>query len=233
MKTKIIAAILITIGLSSAGFFIFLGFKSMANLNRYVTVRGLAEKEVKADKVTWPLYFKEVGNDLSTLYQTINRKNKAITEFLKAKGIPESEISVSAPLLIDMQAERYQSTPSTYHYNITSVITVSSDQVDLVRKLISEQSELLKQDIALSSGDYMYTINYEYTNLNKLKPSMVEEATKDARATAEKFAKDSESNLGKIKHASQGLFSIEDRDPNTPYIKKIRVVTSVDYFLKS
>ena len=119
-----------------------------------------------------------------------------------------------------------------YRYNATSVITVTSKNVDKVRKLMSEQAELLKQGIAISGGDYRYNVVYEFTGLNDVKPQMIEEATKNARAAAEKFAKDSDSSLGKIRNASQGQFSISDRDANTPYIKSIRVVTTVNYYLK-
>ena len=139
---------------------------------------------------------------------------------------------INAPEIIDMKAERYSSQESTYRYNVTSVITVTSDKVDLIRKLISSQGELLKQGVAITSGDYRYNVQYEYTGLNKIKPQMIEEATKNARQAAEKFAEDSDSKLGKIRKANQGQFSITDRDANTPYIKKVRVVTTIDYSLE-
>jgi hypothetical protein len=131
-----------------------------------------------------------------------------------------------------MQAERYSVSQSPYRYNITSVVTVMSDNVDLVRKLMSEQGELLKQGIAVTGEDYQYRVQFLFTKLNDIKPQMIEEATKNARATAEKFAKDSGSKLGKIQSANQGQFSITDRDANTPYIKNIRVVSTVNYYLK-
>lgn len=225
-------AIVLAIGLVALGAQIKQGIDNFVNKDRVVTVKGLAEMEVPANKVTWPLMYKEVGNDLSTLYNKINDTNKAIVNFLKKKGISESEISINAPEIIDMQAERYNSTPSPYRYNVTTVITVTSEKVDLVRNLISEQSELLKQGIAITGGDYRYNIQYDYTRLNDIKPQMIEEATKNAREAAQKFAKDSESELGKIKCANQGQFSIENRDANTPYIKRIRVVTTIDYSLE-
>ena len=104
--------------------------------------------------------------------------------------------------------------------------------MDLVRSLIAEQGELLKRGIAVTGGDYRYNVQYEYTGLNSIKPQMIEEATKNARQAAKKFAKDSESELGKIRHANQGQFTITDRDANTPYIKKVRVVTTIDYSLE-
>ena len=208
------------------------GINNFVAKDRVVTVKGLAEMEVPANKVTWPLMYKEVGNDLSTLYNKISHTNKAIVAFLQQKGITEDEISINAPEIIDMQAERYVGENKTYRYNVTTVITVTSNKVDLVRNLISEQGELLKQGIAITGGDYRYNIQYDFTSLNEIKPQMIEEATKNAREAAQKFAKDSDSELGKIKRANQGQFSIENRDANTPYIKRIRVVTTIDYSLE-
>ena len=225
-------AVLLTIGLIAMGAEIRQGINNFVEKDRVVTVKGLAEMEVPANKVTWPLMYKEVGNDLATLYNKISDTNSAIVNFLKKKGITEDEISINAPEIIDMQAERYNSNPVPYRYNVTTVITVTSSKVDLVRSLISEQGELLKQGIAITGGDYRYNITYDYTGLNDVKPQMIEEATKNAREAAQKFAKDTDSELGKIKRASQGQFSINDRDANTPYIKRIRVVTTIDYSLE-
>ena len=189
--------------------------------------------EVPADKVTWPLVYKCLGNDMESLYAEIKQSNRTIVAFLKEKGITESEIGINAPEIIDMKAERYSDTSNMqFRYNVTTVITVTSSKVDLVRSLITEQGELLNRGIAITSGDYRYNVNYAYTGLNKIKPQMIEEATKNARTAAEKFAKDSDSKLGKIRTAYQGQFSIEDRDANTPYLKKVRVVTSIEYLLE-
>lgn len=225
-------AVLLAIGLTVLGTQIKQGINNFVEKDRVVTVKGLAEIEVPANKVTWPLMYKQVGNDLNTLYNQINSTNSAIVEFLKKKGITENEISINAPEIIDMQAERYNNNHVPYRYNVTTVITVTSNKVDLVRSLISEQSELLKQGIAITGGDYRYNIQYDYTALNDIKPQMIEEATKNAREAAQKFAKDSDSELGKIRKAYQGQFSIDNRDANTPYIKRIRVVTTIDYSLE-
>jgi hypothetical protein len=131
-----------------------------------------------------------------------------------------------------MQAERYNVNTPTYRYNITSVVTVMSNKIQLVRELMSEQGDLLNQGIAVSGQDYQYQVQFLFTKLNDIKPSMIEEATKNARAAAEKFAKDSESKLGKIQSADQGQFSINDRDANTPYVKNVRVVSTINYYLK-
>ena len=225
-------AIVLAIGMAALGAQVKQSINHFVAKDRVVTVKGLAEMEIPANKVTWPLMYKEVGNDLSTLYNKISHTNKAIVDFLKQKGITENEISINAPEIIDMQAERYVGENKTYRYNVTTVITVTSNKVDLVRSLISEQGELLKQGIAITGGDYRYNIQYDYTSLNEIKPQMIEEATKNAREAAQKFAKDSDSELGKIKRAYQGQFSIENRDANTPYIKRIRVVTTIDYSLE-
>lgn len=232
MKNRIIEAAILTIGLIVLGLSIKSGISSFAQRDRVVNVKGLAEREMPADKVIWPIVYKEVGNNLTGLYENLNNKNKTIISFLQSNGITNDEITVAAPQVLDMEAERYAQNQSNYRYNITSVITVSSNNVDLVRKLITEQSELLKQGVAIIGSDYQYNVIYSFTKLNEIKPLMIEEATKNAREAAEKFAQDSNSKLGKIKTANQGLFSISDRDENTPHIKNIRVVSTIEYYLK-
>ena len=226
-------AIIVAIGMAVLGGQIKQGINKFVEKDRVVTVKGLAEMEVPADKVTWPLVYKEVGNDLITLYDKIKTTNQTIVDFLKGKGIDEDEISINAPEIIDMQAERYNSNPVPFRYNVTTVITVTSNKVGRVRELISEQGELLKQGVAITGGDYRYNIEYDFTGLNNIKPLMIEEATKNARESAMKFAKDSDSKLGKIKRANQGQFTIGNRDANTPYIKHVRVGTTIDYSLKN
>ncbi len=226
-------AIIVAIGMAVLGGQIKQGINKFVEKDQVVTVKGLAEMEVPADKVTWPLVYKEVGNDLITLYDKIKTTNQTIVDFLKGKGIDEDEISINAPEIIDMQAERYNSNPVPFRYNVTTVITVTSNKVGRVRELISEQGELLKQGVAITGGDYRYNIEYDFTGLNNIKPLMIEEATKNARESAMKFAKDSDSKLGKIKRANQGQFTIGNRDANTPYIKHVRVVTTIDYSLKN
>ncbi len=222
----------IMIGLISLGMFLKSSVIAFKSYDRIVSVKGLAEMEVPANRVIWPIVYKEIGNDLDQLYKTISNKNNIIIEFLKSKGIEDSEISISAPQIIDMNAERYQSQISSYRYNVTSILTVTSDKVARVREIISGQSDLLQKGVAISAGDYQFMTQYLYTNLNDIKPVMIEEATKNARASAEKFAKDSNSKLGKIKNANQGQFSINDRDANTPHIKIVRVVCTIDYLLR-
>ncbi len=227
-----LAGLFVGLGILGAGLLLNHAIIHFKSSERVVEVKGLAEREVNADRVIWPIVYKEIGDDLQVLYQRINTKNKAILEYLQSRGITADEITIAPPSIVDMKAERYSSSTPDYRYNVTSVITVSSSKVETVRNIILSQSELLKQGIATVSEEYRYNTEYLFTRLNDIKPEMVEEATKNARLSAEKFARDSESELGKIKQAWQGQFSINPRDENTPHIKTVRVVTTLQYYLK-
>ena len=132
--------------------------------------------------------------------------HSAIVKFLRANGISEKEYNVNAPKVQDMQADNYGGNPAPFRYNVTTVVVVTSDQVEKVNKLMNKQTELMSQGIAIVAGDYNYQTLYEFTGLNEIKPDMVADATKNARKAARKFAQDSKSKLGKIKSASQGQF---------------------------
>ncbi len=226
-------ALILCVGLIIMGACIADGLTSAFQSDRIVTVKGLSEREVPADKVIWPLVYKELGNDPAEMYDRLATKNRKVIDFLKEKGIAEKEICESAIQVSDRQADSYDQNNVLYRYKATSVITVTSSQVELIRKIMQSQSELMKMGIALVTEEYGTNIvKYEFTGLNKIKPDMIEESTKNARATAEKFAKDSESKLGKIRSASQGQFSIDNRDSNTPYIKRIRVVSTIEYYIE-
>lgn len=232
-STLIISSAILAVGLFCLGLAIKAGIDNSVSQSRTVTVRGLCEREVSANKVTWPIVTKEVGNDLSTIYSKTEATNATILEFLRSNGISDDEIMVSAPDIYDAAAERYSSNDIRYRYTATNVIVVTSDQIEKVNGLIRDQSSLLRQGIAVLAGDYQYSVHYEYTGLNDIKPEMVAQATANAREAADKFADDSHSKLGKIKTASQGQFTIEDRDQYTPSIKTVRVVTSITYYLKN
>lgn len=231
MRT-IISSALIAVAIVILGFALKSGIDRFSDRDRVVTVRGLCEKEVQANKVTWPIVTKEMGNDLTTIYNTITSKNNAIVTFLKSNGLDDSEISVNPPEVYDREADRYNNTPVPYRYQVTNVVVVTSSKVAQVRELIKKQTELLQKGIAIVAGDYNYRTTYEYTDLNSVKPEMIAEATANAREAADKFAMDSHSKLGKIKTASQGQFSIDDRDQYTPNIKNVRVVTYITYYLE-
>lgn len=232
MENKNFFAICLLVGLVFLGAMFPTAVSKFRNYDRTVTVKGLSEREVMADKVIWPLAFNVVGNDLNGVYAEIDRNVSVIKKFLTEGGISESEISVSIPTLSDKYAQEYGNNDRTYRYFSKNVVTVCTDNVDTVLALMPRQAELLKKGIG-SSNAWENQVQFQFEGLNGIKPEMIEDATKNAREAAEKFAKDSGSRLGKIKTASQGTFSISDRDSNTPYIKKVRVVSSVTYYLKN
>ena len=229
---KLLQAAILAVSIAFLGLCIKWGIDDFANKDRNVTVKGLAEKEVEADKVTWPIPTKELGNDLPELYQRINTTTAKVKAFLKQHGIKDDEINVNAPVVIDLNADQYSNNNRGFRYNITSTITVTSQNVKLVRSIMAKQGELLKQGVAVLDGGYENRITYEYVGFKKMKPQMMQEAIKNAEATAQEFATNSNSKLNKITKADQGQFSIDDRDANTHYIKKVRVLTTITYSIK-
>ena len=232
MKNYYVEATIIALAIVVFGSFIQNSLNRYTNRERVVTVKGLSEREVQADKVIWPLIYKEIGNDPAEIYQRIAKKNAILVSFLTKEGLTETDITVNAPEVKDRFADSWSQENITNRYVATSVIIVSSEHVALVRSIMQRQAELMKLGIALITEEYgKNNIQYEFTKLNDIKPEMVEESTKNARSTAEKFAADSESQLGKIRRATQGQFSIQNRDVNTPHIKNVRVVSTVEYYI--
>ena len=225
-------AAIIAVGMIVLGLCVKSGLDGFSDNDRKVTVKGLSEREVEADKVTWPILTKELGDDLPALYTRINATTAKVKAFLKQNGIKDAEISVNAPVVIDLNADQYSTAHRNYRYNITSTVTVTSRNVKLVRSIIARQGELLKQGVAVVDGGYGNGVVYEYVSFQQMKPKMMQEAIKNAEQTARQFADNSDSKIDKILNAGQGQFSIENRDGNTPYIKKLRVVTTVTYSLK-
>lgn len=232
-------------GLFFLGFFLCLGLitsswllskavYSIKAADRYVTVKGLAEREVDSDLVIWPVSFIETGNDLAVLHEQINRKQQAVEQFLTKSGITPAEISTNPPVVTDLEARKYDTgnRKREFRYLAQATLTVRSTDLPLVRSIMERSTDLVKQGIVLASDDYQNRPDYLFTGLNSIKPAMIEQATKNARLAAEQFARDSGSRVGSIRKARQGLFTITDRDRNTPYRKIIRVVTTVDYFLQ-
>ena len=220
------------LGMLILGGSLVLMVNNLKSYDRCVTVKGLCEKEVMADKVIWPIMYKQGGNELGELYNTVEDMNATIVKFLKDAGVSDDEITMNAPSILDTRTNLYGERKE-YHYIVTAGVTVCSEKVELIVKLQTEQAKLYEKGIPVGMGEnWSYPTTYSFTALNDIKPGMIEEATINARQAAEKFAKDSNSKLGKIKTATQGQFSVSDRDSNTPYIKNVRVVTNVVYYLK-
>ncbi len=232
-KGKFFSGIFVMTGLIIIGFNISGAVNKYRSYDRTVNVKGLCEKEVKADKVIWPVVYKVMANEIETIYDRIGANNDIVISFLESGGIKKDEISLSVPNISDKYANEYGSNYRTYRYIATSIVTVCTSDIDAVLALRSREAELLKRGVVTGGNNWENRVEFKYEGLNEIKPQMIEEATRNAREAAEKFAKDSDSRLGKIKTANQGTFTIEDRDSNTPYIKKVRVVTSITYYLKN
>ncbi len=226
--SPLIGGALIAAGIFFLGLFIKSGIDNLAYRDRQVTVRGLAEREVQANRVNWPIQYSVAGDDLMALYDQVTRNNAIIVKFLTDNGIARDEISINPPDTYNATTNQYSSGNFRYNYSLTCNVTVTTSKVAKVRELLNRQSELLREGIPYSNS----YINYEYTALNDIKPEMIAQATKNAREAAARFADDSGSKVGKMKTASQGQFSIDDSSPSTPYIKKVRVVSTIVYYLE-
>lgn len=225
---NIIAAAIVAAGICVLGFCLKAGIDNIAFRDREVTVRGLAERMVEADFVTWPLSYSIAGNDLPALYERMQANNAVVVKFLTDNGISANEISVNPPDLYNSEGNVYGANQAKFQYNLTVNITVATKKVTKVRELLNRQSELLKQGVAASNS----YISYQFNGLNRIKPEMIAEATRNARLAADRFAEDSDSRVGKIKTATQGQFSIESTDESTPQMKNVRVVSTIVYYLE-
>ncbi len=225
------------------GAFIFFGLIGMAAVlgysalefkgyERVVTVKGLSEKEVPADVAVWVIRFSEASDDLSEIYASIDRTQSKIINYLVKKGFSQNEISIATPSVTDKLAQQYgDASKAGLRYTAMLGLTVRSSNIDLVRATMKSISELGKTGIVFGGMEYQTPPEFIYTKLNSIKPVMIEEATRSAREVAAKFASDSQSKLGKIRTASQGQFTVEDLDASTPHIKKVRVVSTVEFYL--
>lgn len=210
----------------------YCALNNFANKDRRVTVKGLSEMEIPANQVVWPIVTTETGNDMQQVYETSALTTQKIEDFLTSNGISSEEIIYSTPQVTDMNANRYGNEVLPYNYRLRSVLTVKSNNVEKVRSLISRQGELLRKGIAITDNGYSDQVEYALTSFSDIKPQMVEEAIANARKTADQFASNSGSRLGKIVYADQGQFSMNSLDENTPHIIKLRVVSTVTYSLK-
>lgn len=200
-------------------------------LDRSVEVKGLSEREVPADLAIWPIAHSAAGNDVAGLYRSLDRTSQRIVGFLTDAGFPREQLSVSPPQVVDRQAREWGDPQrAEFRYTGRATVTVYTPDVERVRETMSRLVELGAEGIVFGS-DQGGAPQFLFNGLNDIKPSMLEEATRNARAAATKFAEDSGSQLGRIRRASQGQFSISDRDASTPHIKKVRVVSTIDYYL--
>tara|TARA_R110002072_G_scaffold136124_2_gene278248 strand:- start:234790 stop:235509 length:720 start_codon:yes stop_codon:yes gene_type:complete len=230
--SAIVLGLSLVLGLSSLGYLLGSFAVTVKEYERTVTVKGLAEQEHEADIVIWPIQYTAADNDLGALYATIDSNNISIRDFLENNGLPVTAITLAPPAITDRLAQSYgDGSRAEFRYTASQALTVYSSDIALVRGLMSSMSDLGREGIVFSGAEYNLQPEYLFTRLNEIKPAMIEEATREARAAAIKFADDSNSELSKIRNASQGQFSISDRDRNNPHIKNVRVVVSVEYYL--
>lgn len=201
----------------------FFSARAFSDQGRYVEVKGLSEKIVKADVAIWSLNFEVKSNNIDTLYADIEKNILAIKTFLKEKGFEDAEINV-APVNI------YQDTykDALFRYNSNTQLSVYTKKVDLVRSASKETLLLVKRGVTLNQN----SIDFQFSDINSVKPEMLAEAIKNAKDSASQFAKESGSRLGSVARGNQGVFDITDKDPGSPEYKKIRVVSTLRFLLK-
>lgn len=224
------AAIVLAVGIIGGCWILGDALVNFKAMDRYVTVKGLAEREVPADLAMWPISYSAAANSLPELDTALKKSQVEIMTFLKEHNLGDAEIMSAAPRIQDNQEMR----PNQHvaqRYRADAVLTVRSSDIATVKKAMSVAGDLVSRGVMLVQN-YEFRPTFAFTGLNEIKPGMIEEATRNARAAAKQFASDSGSRVGSIRRASQGYFSLQDRDRFTPEIKKVRVVTTIDYFLE-
>lgn len=247
MESKLYKVVAATVlGIALAGGMIFSAHQlakaivDFRTADRAVTVKGLAEKEVKSDMALWTIQFKNAGNDLTITYAENEADKQKIMDFLKSQGFSENEMSTGGIQVNDLYARDYDTGSDTkpeYRYILKNSVSLKTNKVDAIQKSVEASSVLVKSGVLIEDINY---VRYFFTQLNTLRPQMLAQATKSARELAEQFAKDSGSHVGGIKNANQGVFKIMARDASgedmggedtLSLYKKVRVVSTIDYFL--
>jgi uncharacterized protein len=223
------AALLLALGLAAAGWLGAQGLARLRTQDRYVTVKGSAERIVDADLVVWPLPHAVGGNDLVDVQRQLDANTETIRAFFADAGFAADEIVLSPPRLEDRWAYAWgdQRPPERYRYSMT--VTLRTPRVAEALAALRRSGQLVSRGVLLGEGSQP---EFAYTGLNEIKPELIAEATANARRSAQQFADDSGARLAGIRTANQGVVSIEDRDQGSPQVKKVRVVTTVEYFLR-
>lgn len=232
-EKSLLPALFLAIGIALAGFFISYSIYSSRMDDRNITVKGLAEKIVKANQATWVIQFNSANDDLAGIYQGIANSQTILKGFLENEGFETKNIALEPISIVDNQSTAYGNNDAkSKRYSATAGISLTTDQVDKVIAAIQKTGDLIQKGVVITQS----TVNYEYTELNAIKPVMLDQATESARQAAESFAKNAHSKLGNIKNANQGLFTIgglsENLSPGSSVMKKVRVVTTVQYYLQ-
>ena len=228
---SIIAALLIALGLVGAGWFAARGMAHLKTADRYVTVKGSAERVVDADLVVWPLAHSVGGNDLAGVQRQLDANTDTIRTFFTNAGFKPAEIVVSPPRLEDRWAYAYGDNRPPERFRYSTTVTLRTSNVANALSVLRRSGELVSHGVMLGAEGDAGGPDFDYTKLNDIKPALIAEATANARKSAEQFAKDSGARIGGIRSANQGVVDISNRDQGSPQVKKVRVVTTVEYFL--
>lgn len=242
-RQQLAVGIAVGVGIALGGFFIGRGFVQSRTVDRFVTVKGVAEREVKADLALWPIRFVAASNSLTQAQGEIARSTRQVMALLARHAVDTSTVDVLGLEVQDALANPYREGPVTNRYVVTQTLMVRSTVPDSIMAASQRVGELLEAGVVLSAGygpgGPAGTPTFLFTRLNDYKPDMIAEATANARKAAEQFAADSRSRLGAIRQANQGIFVILPRDQATgiteesQLFKTIRVVATVDYYLRN
>lgn len=235
--TSLLAAGVLAVGMVVAAWLVADGLREVRTGDRTVTVKGLAEREVKADLALWPMRFVATSNALDEAQARLGADAATVTAFLSAAGIARDAIAVQSLEVTDLLAQAYRSGPVESRFIVAQTLMVRSPEVDRIAAASQLVGDLVARGVVLSGEGPAAGPAYIFTGLNAIKPEMIAEATQSARAAAEQFANDSASRLGGIRTANQGLFQILPRDAapgemeSRQINKTVRVVSTVEYAL--
>ncbi|SNT28250.1 hypothetical protein SAMN05421640_3160 [Ekhidna lutea] len=233
-QQNLLPTVILSLAIVLAGYFVGQTYVAGKKLDRTVVVKGLAERKVEADIATWPLQLTVSGNELGQLQKTLEQQTKILQEFFTELAFTEDELTVGAPTIQDNRALLYggQNTYNQDRYIAKAEFNLRTTKIDKMSEAMYKMPTIIGQGLVISSKNTWQPVQYSFTKLNEIKPEMIEEATKNAREAAEKFARDSGSKVGKIKSANQGYFSITDLDQNSGVMKKVRVVSTLEFYIE-
>jgi uncharacterized protein len=231
-NSPVVSGALIGLGLALAGFFVADGLSDIRRGDAIVTVRGVAERDVEADLATWTIATQANGSDLAIVQGKADADAQAVRAFLAANGFTPAEVQARGSSV----NQYFDGNQGRLNITIRQRILARTTDIKRMEKAFANQAEMIRKGVALDS-DGGGGVSYSFTRLNDVKPEMIAQATKSAREAADQFARDSETRVGGIRQATQGLFAITGRDgeassgTDTPY-QKVRVVTTIDFSLE-
>ena len=239
--------VLLAIGLVVGGLLLGTRIRDFKRADRYVEVKGLVERTVKSDSATWPISFSEAGDSLPTVFAASEKDKAAVIAFLQAQGFAQRDMTLGSISVTDRSTQQFNNNQHGPRFVVEQTITLESNDVDKVAAANAKTADLIRAGVVIQSGQNGGGVVYKFNGLNALKPDMITEATRNARSSADRFAADSGSQVGAIRDANQGVFSISaanqgsatgddsgfsaDQQADTSIMKKVRVVSTIDYYL--